>query len=153
MLTLTNNLGLVCRLAKVESTLKESNFSDNLEEFQVRCIYNTSSFSHLHNVIFETTKVKIFLFFDNYIENVAILFYSYSWSGVRVCHQSTNQTISVVSVVSRMIDFSWFMQINACIIDEPLVCRKIDTYFLVAEYKYLHSNNQIFGNRVCYRIF
>ena len=45
MLTLTNNLGLVCRLAKVESTLKESNFSDNLEEFQVRCIYNTSSFS------------------------------------------------------------------------------------------------------------
>ncbi|XP_023342076.1 uncharacterized protein LOC111711846 isoform X2 [Eurytemora carolleeae] len=29
-------LGLVCRLAKVESTLKESNFSDNLEEFQVR---------------------------------------------------------------------------------------------------------------------
>ena len=86
MLTLTNNLGLVCRLAKMESTLKESNFSDNLEEFQVRCIYNTSSFSHFFNVIFETTKVKIFLFFDNYIENVAILFYSYSWSGVRVCH-------------------------------------------------------------------
>ena len=153
MLTLTNNLGLVCRLAKVESTLKESNFSDNLEEFQVRCIYNTSSFSHFFNVIFETTKVKIFLFFDNYIENVAILFYCYSWSGVRACHQSTNQTKRVVSVVSRMLVFSWFMQINACIIDEPLVCRKIDIYFLVAEYKYLHSNNQIFENRVCYRIF